>query len=94
MVQNRPTDRPATIQRRFCLSSSLVGPLGFEPRTDGLKSPLRYRTELKALLPLYGPVTAVFSFAQPGPDPSEPSAKLAMSMIVMVYSPRRVEYCG
>ena len=70
------------------------GPSGIRTQDRRIKSPLLYRTELKALLPLYGPVTAVFSFAQPGPDPSEPSAKLAMSMIVMVYSPRRVEYCG
>ena len=78
--------------RLLILSSG--GPSGIRTQDRRIKSPLLYRTELKALLPLYGPVTAVFSFAQPGPDPSEPSAKLAMSMIVMVYSPRRVEYCG
>ena len=39
------------------------GPSGIRTQDRRIKSPLLYRTELKALLPLYGPVTAVFSFA-------------------------------
>ena len=61
VVVLRITVRPATIQRRFCLPYTLVGRLGFEPRTLGLKVRCSDQTELpaQAWTGLFGAVAAL-----------------------------------